>query len=153
MESKIVGQLKPLDFDPDFFESEPYPIPYFNNEKLKIGFVEAKRQRYLSGADQVLENFLNLDAQERRKGSQLVTNYYTETLKSEHIKPLDIFTIDEIWNFVYPTEIIIDWDEKGDFYLWVSCGCKWEEEHGLQLVFKNGLTLIRAGGHDGGFAD
>jgi len=35
MESKIVGQLQPLEYDEDFFESEPYTIPYFNNKKLK----------------------------------------------------------------------------------------------------------------------
>ena len=59
----------------------------------------------------------------------------------------------DIWNFVTPTEIIKHWDEDGEFYLCVSCGCEWEEEHVLQLVvFKDGQTLTRASGHDEHFA-
>jgi hypothetical protein len=30
----------------------------------------------------------------------------------------------------------------------ISCECDREEEHGLQLVFKDGATLTRASGHD-----
>ena len=69
-------------------------------------------------------------------------------MKYGYTKSLGVKKIDEIWNFVRPSEIIIDWDENGDFYLNVSCECGWEEEHGLQLIFKDGLTLIRAGGHE-----
>lgn len=153
MESKIVGQLQPLEYDEDFFESEPYTIPYFNNKKLKIGFVEAKHEPYLSEADKVLENFLNLTVEERIKDSQLVFKYYDETVNFGYKEDLDIKAVDEIWNFVYPNEIIINWDENGDFYLCVSCGCEWEEEHGLQLVFKDGSALSRVSGHDGQFSD
>jgi hypothetical protein len=66
---------------------------------------------------------------------------------------LQVNDIADIWNFVYPTEIIVHWNENADFYLCVSCGCEWEEEHGLQLVFKDGKQLTRASGHDGGFTD
>ncbi|TPG33876.1 DUF6985 domain-containing protein [Flavobacterium pectinovorum] len=153
MKSKIVGELKPLEHDLDFFESEPYPIPYFNNKKLKIGFVDARYPSYLFEADEVLENFLKLDVKESIKNAQLVFNYYDEILKFGYTKRLDIKTVEEVWNFVYPSEIIIDWDENGVFYLCVSCGCEWEEEHGLQLVFKNGLSLTKASGHGESYED
>ncbi len=153
MESKIVGELKPLDYDPDYFESEPYPIPYFNHKKIKIGFIEALHESYLSEADKVLEIFLKLDSSERIKNSKIVYDYYDKTLLYGYTNELQIKTIEEIWDFVYPSEIIIHWDENGDFYLCVSCECDWEEEHGLQLVFKDGLNLTRASGHDGGFTD
>lgn len=148
MESRIVGKLKPMVYDPDFFESEPYSIPYFKNQKLKIGFVEAKHLEYLIKADEVLQNYLKLNEEHKSKDSDLVFNYYQESLKLGYTNALDINAIDEVWNFVYPSEIIVDWDEKGDFYLNVSCECEWEKEHGLQLVFKDGLKLIRAGGHE-----
>jgi len=60
MESKIVGQLKQNEYDPDFYISEPFEIPYFDKMKLKIGFIEAEHQPYLEGADKVLQNFLKL---------------------------------------------------------------------------------------------
>ena len=153
MESKIVGKLNSVDYDPDFFESEPYPIPYIDNKKLKIVFVEAKHQPYLLKADQVLLNFIKLNTKDRVCDSQIVYNYYEEILKTGYTKPLDIKTTDEVWRFVYPSEIIVLWDEEGDFYLCLSCGCEWEKEHGLQLIFKDGLNLTRASGHDGGFFD
>jgi hypothetical protein len=153
MTSKIVGQLTPTNYDPDFFESKPFPIPYFDDKELKIGFVEAKHQPYLDSADKVLENFIGLNAVDRINNSGMVHNYYSETMKYGYTEQLDIKTTSDIWNFITPTEIIIHVDENSDFYLCVSCECKWEEEHGLQLVFKNGQTLTRASGHDGHFSD
>lgn len=88
MESKIVGQLNPVEHDPDFFESEPYPIPYFNNKKIRIGFIEAKHQPYLIKADEVLQNFLKLSVTDRISHSQLVYNYYEEILKYGYTEPL-----------------------------------------------------------------
>ena len=151
--SKIVGRLSPTDYDPDFFYSQPFPVPYFDNKAIKIGFVEAEHQPYLEGADKTLENFFGLASIDRIQNSEVVHHYYSETLKHDYTKPLDIQTTQHIWNFVNPTEIIIHWDENEQFYLCVSCECEWEDEHGLQLVFKNGITLIRASGHDGHFVD
>ena len=135
MTSKIVGHLYATDYDPDFFESKPFPIPYFDNKELKVGFVEAKHQLYLNSADKVLENFIGLNSVNKIEDSDIVHHYYSETLKRGYTTPLDINATKDIWNFVTPTEIIIQWDEIGDFYICVSCDCKWEEEHGLQLVF------------------
>ena len=153
MNSKIVGQLSPIDFDPDFFYSKPYPIPYFDNKELKVGFIDAKHQPYLDAADKVLEDFLGLSSVDRIKNSDIVYHYYSETLKYGYTKTLDIKIAEDVWNFVTPTEIIIHWDEDANFHLCVSCECEWEVEHGLQLVFTNGQTLTRASGHDGHFTD
>jgi hypothetical protein len=153
MESRIVGQITSVDYDHEFFESRPFPIPYFDNQELKIGFVEAKHEPYLVEADNVLQNFLGLDKQNRIRDSQLVYHYYSETLKYGYTKPFEVSINSDIWSFVYPKEIIVHWDENADFYLCVSCGCEWEQEHGLQLVFKDGKELTRASGHDGGFTD
>ncbi len=153
MNSKIVGELNPTDYDPDFFYSQPYPVPYFDSKELKVGFVEADHQPYLDGADKTLQNFFGLTSIDRTENSETVYHYYSEILKHGYTEPLAIKEIKDIWNFVAPTEIIVHWDEDGEFYLCVSCECEWEEEHGLQLVFKDGLTLTRAGGHDGHFVD
>lgn len=153
MDSRIVGQLSPVDYDDDIFESEPYPIPYFDDKKLKISFWDARSQEYLDKADNVLQNFLSLTSNDRLLGASLVFNYYQEVLMFDLTRPLDLESEIDIWLFVYPNEITIDEDKNGIFYLCVSCGCEWEEEHGLQLVFKAGLKLTRASGHDGGFED
>jgi hypothetical protein len=148
MESKIVGYLNAVEYDVDFFESEPFPIPYFSNKKIKIGFIEARHQTYLIGAEKTLQNFLKLDDYNRINDSQLVYDYYSEILKHGYTRPLTMSAVSDIWLFVYPTEIIIFWDENGDFDLRVSCGCDWEKEHGLQLIFKDGEKLTKASGHE-----
>ncbi|WP_316789624.1 DUF6985 domain-containing protein [Pedobacter frigoris] len=153
MESKITGMLKPSEYDPDFFESEPFRIPYFENKKIRIGFVEPLHKPYLVGADKALANFLELDTTDRIKDSGKVKLYYDEILKHGYTQRLYIKDNQDIWNYATPTEIIIEWDENENFYVCVSCECKWEEEHGVYLVFENGRTLTRVGEHDGHFTD
>lgn len=153
IESKIAGLLKPSEHDESYFESGPIEIPYFENKKLKIGFVEAEHIPYLTVADGILENFLQLQSIDRLKDSGIIKGYYDEILKYGYTNPLNFFSDADIWNYVKPIEVVIHWDEQEDFYLCVSCECEWEEEHGLQLVFKNGLTLTRATGNDGAFTD
>jgi hypothetical protein len=153
IESQVVGQLKSVEHDEAFFESVPFEIPYFDNQMITIGFVEAKYQPYLDSADNVLRKFLALTSKDRISNSELVFKYYDQTLKFGYTNNLHIKTPSDIWNHVRANEIIINWDENGDFYLCVSCRCDWEEEHGLQLVFKDGQNLIRASGHDGHFTD
>ena len=38
--------------------------------------------------------------------------------------------------------------DKG-IYVSVECNCDWEIEHGLQIVFKNGLRVNKIGPYDG----
>jgi hypothetical protein len=153
MVSTIVGQLKPNEYDDDFYESQPIEIQYFNNIKVKIGFTDAEDENYLKSADRILNDFLQLDLNNKISDSQKVYDYYLEILKYGYTKPLKIDTAQDIWNFVSPIEIIIHWDESVDYYLCVDCNCEWEQEHGLQLVFKNGITLTRASGNDGHYED
>ena len=89
-ESQVVGQLKPLDFDEEFFVSGPFEIPYFDNKKLIIGFVEAKHQPYLESADNVLTNFLKLTSKDRINDSAPVFSYYDQTLKFGYTKNINI---------------------------------------------------------------
>ncbi|HEX8349581.1 MAG TPA: hypothetical protein VF598_06455, partial [Hymenobacter sp.] len=103
--------------------------------------------------DKALENFIELSPHERMLDSDTVYRYYAETLEYGYTTPLDIKAPQDIWNFVTPLDIIVHWDEDDGSYLCVSCDCEWEEEHGLQLVFKDGLVLTRASGHDGHIAD
>lgn len=115
--------------------------------------MEARQESYLKEADQVLEQFLKMDTKSKLNDSEPVYEYYLQTLKHGYCEDLKLSSITDIWNFVSPNEIIIDWEDEGKYYLCVSCGCAWEEEHGLQLVFKNGKNLTRASGHDGHYED
>ena len=61
----------------------------------------------------------------------------------------------EIWKFIYPEEINIcrDYVEETAIYIVIICECEWEQEHGLQFVFKHGKRLIRVSAIDGQVTD
>lgn len=153
MKSSIVGELTALEHDENYFESAPYPIPYFDNEPIKIGFVDAIDKQYLAKADEALKQFLRLNSSDKIADTAVVKQYYDDVQQWETMEPLNISASEQIWNYVHPSEIVIDWNEKGEVYVVVSAECDWEEEHGLQLVFKAGVRLTRAGGHDGHYED
>lgn len=153
MESAIVGQLSQSKFANDLYESEPFEIPYFNNKRLKISYFGTADPKYFDSAEKVLKNFLDLTSDTRINDSLRVFAYYFQTLSYGYTKSLDIWNPSDIWNFVTPTEIMIEFDDDYEFYVCASCECDWEIEHGLQLIFKNGTTLTRASGHDGHVTD
>jgi hypothetical protein len=56
----------------------------------------------------------------------------------------------EIWTFVRPKAVYLEFHEvTGSVYATIACECDWEEEHGLQLVYKDGTTLSRVSDQDG----
>lgn len=57
----------------------------------------------------------------------------------------------QVWNFVTPSRIYLSRRHRRDkdVYLHLTGGCTWEEEHGLQLVFRQGKKLTRVSPQDG----
>jgi len=58
----------------------------------------------------------------------------------------------DVWKHVQlGSEPIVSRRPHGDqgIYISLECGCDWEEEHGLQIVFKNGLLVNKVGPYDG----
>lgn len=148
MESKVLGKIKSHEFDPDLYFGEPIEIPYFDNLKISVGIGDAAHEPSLIEADQVLSDFMKLNSEDKIGDSEIVVLYYKECLKYGISKPLEITHPSDIWDFIRPSEIIVDSLMGEGFFVNISCGCDWELEHGLQLVFKNGTKLIRAGGHE-----
>lgn len=56
-----------------------------------------------------------------------------------------------IWNFIQPADIYVSRRayQEQDIYVQVACECDWEQEHGLQLVFRQGKKLTRISDNDG----
>jgi len=57
-----------------------------------------------------------------------------------------------IWEHVQlGSELYISRRGSGDqaIYMSLECNCDWEPEHGLQLVFKEGLAVAKVGPYDG----
>jgi hypothetical protein len=58
----------------------------------------------------------------------------------------------DIWEHVnLGDEALVGRRARGDrgVYISLECECDWEEEHGLQIVFKHGLKINKVGPYDG----
>ncbi len=150
--AEIVGPLKA---NPDYagwYESEPVQIPYLD-QKLKITFTKGNDSVFMAAAEGILKRFLQLNTMDQRKDSKKVELYYQACIKELGVTPLSIKEAKDVWDFVTPTNIIVEQNINGKFYVTLSCKCEWEKTHGLQLVFREGKKLTRASGHDGQFED
>ena len=150
--SRIVGLLTQDETIPDWFKSGAVPVPYFDYKKLPVTFMEIAPEE----GDEALRNFLQLTSDDRLRISDLVYKNYTDFLDEVDFDGIeeglsDIKEDQEIWDFVYPTDIYISRRHRRDMdiYICIACDCGWEEEHGLQLVFRQGKKLTRISDGDG----
>jgi hypothetical protein len=111
---------------------------------------------FIEEADHALTNFLSLSNNDRKAISELAYNNCMEYLDAVEPDEVEnglkqISDKNEIWNFIQPTEIFISRRHRrdNDIYLSIDCECEWEQEHGLQLVFRQGKKLTRISSIDG----
>lgn len=134
--------------------SKPIPIPFFDGLQLEFIFDGYENdENFFFEAEKAVSNFLEKNDIERMKISHLVFKNYTEFINSvgEDEDLPEIKDKEQVWQFVYPEKIIVKRRHRRDkdIYLQIHCNCEWEIEHGLQLVFKQGLKLTRVSYIDG----
>lgn len=65
---------------------------------------------------------------------------------------LDVERPEDVWRHVELGNVLVlsrDSNAGRDVFVSLECGCAWDEEHGLQLVFANGRSISRVGPIDG----
>lgn len=157
--SKSIGVLFQNDQFEDCWETEPKEIPFFNNKKIKITFMDlvcSVDNKFIEEADQALERFLSKTEIDRKVLSNLMFNHCLDLLNDveygdEDVKLRQIKDKNIIWDYVYPKEIFVARRHRRDenIYINLTCECEWEKEHGLQLVFRQGRQLTRISEQDG----
>jgi len=158
IKSKVIGQLKQDKYNPTWWIGKKVKIPFFEDEKLTITFIDytpEEDKSFVEEADKALMNFLELTEKDKFTISELVYKNYTDFLEmvgedADEFR-LEINENNEIWDFVYPSEIYVSRRDRRDkdIYVQIACECDWEEEHGLQLMFRQGRKLTRVSDQDG----
>jgi hypothetical protein len=138
---------------PDWWVSQPVPVPFFSGRPLRF-VIESDDDSGTIEPDFVaaVAAFRALGDAQRVAISGAVHSNYREMLDAvEDLEPLDIASAADIWRFVVPTEVRVSRRDRRDrdVYVSVDCECDWEEEHGLQLVFRRGNQLVRVSEQDG----
>jgi hypothetical protein len=159
IKSEIIGELKQNDQFEDWWESELIEIPFFENKRMKITFMDFIPERdteFIKEADKALKSFLKKSESDRLLISNLAYENCMEFLNAVEFddadQPLwDLKDKNQIWKFIYPKDIYVtrSHDKFEIIYLNLACECEWEQEHGLQLLFKEGEKLTRISEQDG----
>lgn len=157
--SSVIGQLKQDKNFPDWWISKEIEIPFFDNARMTITFMDfepAEDKTFIEEADKALSNFLKLNSDDRKSISDLVYKNCIDFLNAVEFNEADdqlrnLNDRNEIWTFVYPTELFVTRRNRrdNDIYLSIDCDCEWEQEHGLQLVYRQGKKLTRISSRDG----
>jgi hypothetical protein len=141
-----------LDEELAWYMSEPVPVPILGRacQLILEGYAEDEHKEEFHAA---IANFLGLTERALAEASEPLVRYYQdyeEYWLEEGKAPLR--TAEELWAHVtLGHEPMVSRRSHGDraIYVSVECGCRWEEEHGLQLVFRNGLRITRLGSYNG----
>lgn len=159
IKSNIIGELQQDKTFSDWWKSSAIEIPFLDNLKLEITFMDFEPEydsTFIQEADQALTNFLKLTTNDRESISGLAFKNCMDFLADIGFDEADeslrqIKNESEIWGFIQPTEIYISRRYTGDndIYVQIVCECDWEQEHGLQLVFRQGKQLTRISEQDG----
>ena len=142
-----------LDGQFGWYYSKPIAVPMLGGKMCRMvleGYDEDERKEEFHVA---IANFLaGLPAVLREADEPLFRYYkdFEEWWKQDGKPPIK--NADELWKHVRlgdePMVTRRPYGDKG-IYVSIECGCDWEEEHGLQLVLKNGLKVNKLGGYDG----
>jgi hypothetical protein len=157
--SQVLGQLTQDKNFPDWWKSGEVPVPFFDGIKLPVIFMDFEPDvdtTFVSEADEALTYFFALGELYRESISHYVHKNCKDFLEAvgydEADQALwDIKDENEIWKFVHPSEIYVTRRPYGEqnMYVQLACECDWEQEHGLQLVFRQGKKLTRVSSQDG----
>ena len=105
--------------------------------------------------DDAIANFLKLEPSALQVAESYLFRYYKDCEEDWRSHDRDFQPIDSpsgVWNCVsFSGEVTVSRRRREDkgVYLSLEGNCDWEEEHGLQLVFRDGNRLAKVGPCDG----
>lgn len=105
---------------------------------------------------QAINNFLGLTKNIFNSCENLIYQYYQDCIAlrddPDDENYIDIRSPKQIWQYIdFGEQPLVSRRPHGDqaVYISLECRCAWEEEHGLQIVFKHGQTINKIGPYDG----
>ena len=139
--------------DDEWYTSKELPIRVLGGIRCRIHVKEYDDDPQKEDFHVAIRNFLVADESVLRDAALPIYQYYLNC--KDFFDPdgtLDIQSAGDVWKYVgLGKEPIFSRRQSGDKGIYVSleCGCEWEPEHGLEIVFKNGLKVNKVGPYDG----
>ena len=137
------------------YRSKPIAVPVLGGKKCCITVEGYDDDPDKNAFHVAIANFLGLRASALKESEAYVFQYYKDCeddWKSYGDGFEQVKSPTKVWAHVrFGSEPTVSRRRSGDKGIYVSleCGCDWAEEHGMQIVFKNGLRVNKVGGFDG----
>lgn len=153
----IIPGIGPVtkDDDLDWYYSEPIAVPVLGGCVCRFVIVKYDRDLKKEDFHIAISNFLAADESILREAEPYIYQFYEHCKRyfdTEDNVCTDITTARDVWKHVrlgnQPMVKRRGYRDKG-IYISLECKCDWEREHGLQIVFKNGLKVNKVGAYDG----
>lgn len=134
--------------------SQPRPLAVLHGSVCRLvleGYDDDPRKEDFHTA---IKNFLHAGVGVLEAAAPHIHQYYEDCnsdWEPDDDEYLVIDTPEEVWEHISFGEPTVSRRPYGDkaVYVSIECECDWEPEHGLQLVFKNGLRVNKVGPYDG----
>lgn len=149
--------LGEVSFDADYgcYRSQPIPVAVLGGKRCTILVEDYNDDRRKAEVHEAIANFLRISPAALQESGPHVFRYYEDCREDwdpDNEELVEILSPAEVWRHVrLGSEPIVSRRPYGDkgIYVSLTCRCEWEPEHGLQIVFKNGLQVCKVGPYDG----
>ena len=134
-----------------WYVSEPILVPVLGGNACRIqvdGFDEDANKNDFCVA---IANFLSIGPEVLQAATPFIFQYY-EDCNPHNEEDLGLSTPDQVWKHIRlgnEPSFSRNWQVDNKIYVSLDCNCDWEEEHGLQIVFRNGFFVNKVGPYDG----
>lgn len=155
IEVPLLGVMKRNSDFPTWLESEPIPVPLLGGLPCTIVLERYESDDQPQDFHDAIANLLAATPQVLRDVEKEVYQYYLDCDCNIYRDEEDWIVIEkpeDVWQFVdLGKAVYIARNQIGDEVVYASIenNCEWEDEHGLQIVLREGLRVTKLGPFDG----
>lgn len=138
-----------------WYYGDPIVIPVLRGTECELVLQQYDDDPAQEDFHQAIRNFLSADLKVLEDAEPYIFQYYERCqgyFELDDDEVVKISSPSDIWPHIWlgrePVVTRRAYGDKG-FYISLECNCAWEPEHGLQIVFKNGLKVNKVGPFDG----
>ena len=146
-----------------WYASGPIPVRALGGQLCEIGVDGYEDDPNKEDFHTAIANFLSIGPEVLKDVEGHVFQYYQDIKEEREDEDfddedsvMDIESASDVWRRVrLSRKPLVRRRRYGNKEVYVSldCGCDWEEEHGLQIVLKNGLKVNKLGAYNGHFTN
>ena len=147
-----LGELTPDPQVEAWMVSPEVEIPCFPGTRLRFILMDFRGDPAPDEFTAAVRNPLGLSVERRMEATACVFKNYVGFVASVGEEDVDVKIAipSDVWEHVQPTGVYVQRGGPGDkVYVSITAECAWEQEHGLQIVYREGSELSRMSDQDG----